>query len=139
MLNLKNAIAAGMVWLSTAGAAQANGLIDISEYADGYRWLQQADQLADAQVTYEICGWGRISLASEALEASKADPVKVRLWGEFLRRFDDAVRERRRVEAFFLAFGLPAHSRTRGPFATGGCGEAVKWEIEGWRVTAPAP
>lgn len=127
--------ALAMVWIAlTATAAQAEWRSGISDYVEGYRWLQQAEWLAHAQVTYEACGWGRISLAPEFLDASRDDWVRVKLWDEFTRRFDEALRERRRLEAYLMTFGQPAPARTQGMFATGGCADSVKREIEGMQA-----
>lgn len=133
MAKFKSMIAAGTLLALTTTAVRAERPLAISEYVEGYRWLQQAEWLADAEVTYAACGWGRISLAPDRMEATTGDGLTVRQREAFLRRYDAALRERLRLEVILSASGQPAHARTRGIFATGGCADSVKREIEALR------
>lgn len=117
----------------TQAKGTAEEAIDILEYVEGYNWLQQADWLADAQVTYEACGWGPISLIPALTELMRDDRRSAALRIELVRRFDAALLERRRVEAFLLAFGLPARSRARGLYDAQGCSEKTRQMIEDMR------
>jgi hypothetical protein len=52
---------------------------------------------------------------------------------ELVRRFDAALLERRRVEAFLMAFGHPARRRARGLYDAQGCSETTRQMIEDMR------
>ena len=86
-------------------------------------------------MTYAICGWGGIDLRTPFLQSAHAkgvDPIVV--LDELARRFDDTMRERQRLEAVLALNPANApETRHTGLFATGGCPDSLKAEIEGKR------
>lgn len=104
-------------------------------YGSGYlayqQWLHAADVAANESVTYEICGWGMIDLRTSFLSAAIKQGVDVTAWHELAKRYDDAVRERRQMEAVLTAHGANAPmQRTSGLYFTDGCSPARRKQIE---------
>lgn len=102
-----------------------------SAYLTLQRWLHAADVTANESVTYEICGWGMIDLRTPFLSAAIKQGVDVQAWDELAKRYDDAIRERRRTEAVLTAHGANTPvQRTSGLYATGGCTDAIRERVE---------
>jgi len=95
------------------------------------KWLQAAEDAANEHVTYEICGWGSIDLLTPFLAGAVRQGVDALMWDELTRRYEEAIRERRRAEAVLTAHGANApNQRTTGLYATGGCSNSVRQRIE---------
>lgn len=107
-----------------------------SGYIAYQRWLFAADTAANDAVTYEICGWGVIDLRTPFLIVAIKEGVDVTVWDALAKRYDDAERERRRLEAVLTAYGENKPTRRIGGlYATGGCADTVRERIE--RQAAP--
>lgn len=111
------------------------GGVQAQERGSGYlafqRWLHAADVAANDAATYEICGWGMIDLRTPMLSAAIKQGVDVTAWHELAKRYDDAARERRETEAVLTAHGANAPmQRITGLYATGGCADKVREQIE---------
>lgn len=110
-----------------------------SGYIAYQRRLLAAEMAANDAVTYEICGWGMIDLRTSFLATAIKQGVDVTVWDELAKRFDDTARERRRTEAVLTAHGANAPmQRTSGLYATGGCTDALREQIER-QATSNAP
>ncbi|HYD69266.1 hypothetical protein [Azospirillum sp.] len=122
-----------VVLLSAALAGSANAA-DSSfhvDYITMQKWLQAAEDAANEHVTYEICGWGSIDLLTPFLAGAVRQGVDALMWDELTRRYEEAIRERRRAEAVLTAHGANApNQRTTGLYATGGCSNSVRQRIE---------
>jgi len=114
-----------------ACAISAAHASDISPYVTAQRWLQAAEDAANARVTYEVCGWGSIDLLTPLLTGALRRGVDPVMLDALATRYDDSVRERRRNEAVLTAHGANAPmQRVTGLHATGGCADSVRARIE---------
>lgn len=114
-----------------AGSANAADSSSRADYITMQKWLQAAEDAANERVTYEICGWGSIDLLTPFLAGAVRQGVDAPMWDELTRRYEEAVRERRRTEAVLTAHGANApNQRTTGLHATGGCSDSVRQRIE---------
>lgn len=124
---LTMSMATGTMSMATGARAEER----ILGYVTDYRWRQVAEEAANEQVTYEVCGWGFIDLLTPFLLTLSGQGFDVGLADELARRYEDSARERRRTEAVLTAHGANAPTqRTTGLHATGGCSEAVRARIE---------
>ncbi|MFC5356540.1 hypothetical protein [Azospirillum himalayense] len=95
------------------------------------RWLHAADMAANDAATHEICGWGVIDLRTPFLARAIRRGVDATAWDDLAKRYDDASRERRYVEAMLTAHGANAPvQRIGGIHATGGCTDALRERVE---------
>jgi hypothetical protein len=117
------------LWLGSSAPAHGEG--KGSGYLAIQRWFHEADVMANKSVTYEICGWGVIDLRTPFLSAAIEQGIDIRVWEDLAKRYDDAERERRRAEAILTEHGENAPlKRTSGLYATGGCANSVREQIE---------
>lgn len=117
--------------VALAGSANATGLTSRVDYITMQKWLQAAEDAANERVTYEICGWGSIDVLTPFLAGAVRQGVEALMWDELTRRYEEAVRERRRTEAVLTAHGANApNQRATGLYATGGCSDSVRQRIE---------
>jgi hypothetical protein len=100
-------------------------------YLSMQRWLFDADTLANESITYEICGWGTIDLRTPLLSAFMERGFSALSWDDLMKRYDDSILERRRLEAMLTAHGanMPER-RAMGLHATGGCVEGTRERIK---------
>lgn len=127
---LPRALALAVV-LAAGPASSGRASEGIDVYVTAQRWLQAAEDAANDRVTYENCGWGSIDLLTPFLAGAVRQGVDAPMWDELTRRYEEAVRERRRTEAVLTAHGANApNQRTTGLHATGGCSDSVRQRIE---------
>ncbi|NBC33926.1 MAG: hypothetical protein GVY13_14730 [Alphaproteobacteria bacterium] len=96
-----------------------------------YRWKGEAERAANDQVTYALCGWGRIDLRLPLLRAVAVEQDDVGYVWQVAEQFDAMLRERRRLEARLAAApAMAPPERRTGLFATAGCPDTLRRSIE---------